>query len=247
MKLQGDFEYLQDDEQWQSFLLQLASTEWVSYIEPPPPQADGQPCSAEHVLKYLARYLTGGPISNGRIIAADQDEVTFWAREGKTPGGTSERVPITLPAIEFMRRWCLHILPKGYTKTRSFGGWHNRRRDAYLERCAILLEAIDTPLLEDAVEFQAVVDSAAADQDEVPRQACPLCGGELRLIDSREKSSWYDVLNSPFRPSWYQQFTVAAEKLASPSQHTIESAKGSTVAKATKLNARSIHLHPTPG
>ncbi len=81
LKLQDDFEYLQDDEQWQSFLLKLASTEWVSYIQPPPPQADGQPCSAEHVLKYLARYLTGGPISEGRIIAADQNEVTFWARE----------------------------------------------------------------------------------------------------------------------------------------------------------------------
>jgi len=246
LQLQGDFAYLEADEAWQSLLLKLESTEWVSYIQPPPTQADGQPCSAEHVLKYLARYLTGGPISEGRIIAADQDEVTFWAREGKTPGGDNQRVPIRLPTIEFTRRWCLHILPKGYTKTRSFGGWHNRRRDAYLERCAILLEAIDAPLLGDALEFPAVLDPPAADQDEVPREVCPLCGGELRLIDSREKPSWYDVLNSPFRPSWYQPFTVAAEKLALLSEHTIESAKGSTVAKATKFNARSIPLHPTP-
>ena len=94
------------------------------------------------------------------------------------------------------------------------------------------------------LEFNTWLDPSETEQDEEPREVCPLCGRELRLIDSREKPSWYDVLNSPFRPSWYQQFTVAAEKLASPSQHTIESAKGSTVAKATKFNARSIPLHP---
>jgi len=247
LQLQGDFEYLEDDEQWQSFLLKLASTEWVSYIQPPPQQHDSQPCSADHVLKYLARYLTGGPISEGRIIAADQDEVTFWARAGKTPGGDNQLVPITLPTIEFMRRWCLHILPKGYTKTRSFGGWHNRRRDAYLERCAIMLDAIDAPLQEDACEFPVLSDSLQAEGDEVPHKACPMCGRELRLIDVREKPSWYEVMNSSSRPSWYQRLTVAAENLASPSQHRIESAKGNFVALATKFNARSIPPHPTPG
>ncbi len=56
LQLQGDFAYLEADDAWQSLLLKLESTEWVSYIQPPPTQADGQPCSAEHVLKYLARY-----------------------------------------------------------------------------------------------------------------------------------------------------------------------------------------------
>jgi hypothetical protein len=195
-------------------------------------------------LKYLARYLTGGPISEGRIIAADKDEVTFWAREGKTPGGDNQLVPITLPTIEFTRRWCLHILPKGYTKTRSFGGWHNRRRDPYLERCAILLEAIDAPLPEDALEFNVWLDPSAGEQDEVPREVCPLCGCALRLIDAREQPSWYDVMNSPSRPSWYKRRTVAAENLASPSQHRIESARGSTVAKATKLNPQGAAPSP---
>lgn len=83
------------------------------------------------------------------------------------PGGDHHRVPITLATLEFMRRWCLHIWPKGYTKTRSFGGWHNRRRDAYLERCAIQLEAIDAPLPEDAFEFPASLNTYAAE----PRQS----------------------------------------------------------------------------
>ena len=246
LKLQGDFADLQADAAWQSFTSELESVEWVSFIQPPPPQADGQPCSAEHVLKYLARYLTGGPISDSRIIAADRDEVTFWAREGKTPGGDNQTVPITLSTIEFMRRWCLHILPKGYTKTRSFGGWHNRRREAYLERSAIMLDAINAPLSEDALEFPVSPDSLET-VEELPHEACPLCGGELRLIAFREKPSWYDVMNSPSRPSWYQRPTVAAEKLASHPPRRIESAKGSFVAKATKFNARSIPLHPAPG
>ena len=145
-----------------------------------------------------------------------------------------------------MRRWCLHILPKGYTKTRSFGGWHNRRREAYLERSAIMFDAIKAPLSEDALEFPVSPDSLET-IEELPHEACPLCGGELRLIAFREKPSWYDVMNSPSRPSWYQRPTVAAEKIASHPTRRIESAEGNFVAKATKFNARSIPLHPAPG
>ena len=76
----------------------------------------------EHVLKYLARYLTGGPISDRRLISHENDEVTFWARTGTTTGGDHRREPLTLPRPEFVRRWSLHILPKNYTKTRRFGG-----------------------------------------------------------------------------------------------------------------------------
>ena len=116
-------------------------TEWVSFIQPPPRDTRGAACRPGQVIKYLARYLTGGPISNTRIIVADEAQVTFWAREGKTPGGDTHSIEVTLPIEEFTRRWSLHILPKGYTKTRRFGGWSNTRRDRYLERCAILLEA----------------------------------------------------------------------------------------------------------
>ena len=188
-------------------------------------------------MKYLARYLTGGPISEGRIIAADQDEVTFWARDGKTPGGDNQRVPITLPTIEFMRRWCLNILPKGYNKTRCFGGWHNRRRDAYLERCAIMLDA---PLPENALEFNVMLDTSSVEQDEVSHEDCPVCGCELRLIEVRDKPSWNDVMNSPSRPTWYMFRLYFAENLASTPRHPIESAKGNSVVKATKFNARSM-------
>ena len=95
----------------------------------------------QHVVRYLTRYLTGGPISDHRILAADEREVTFLAREGKAVGGESLQVPQTLKTLEFVRRWCLHIQPDQLTKTRYFGGWSNTRQDSYLEQCAKAIDA----------------------------------------------------------------------------------------------------------
>jgi hypothetical protein len=244
LNLQAQFEYLQDDDAWESLLSQLKSTEWVSYIEPPPQRSDGVECSAEQVLKYLARYLTGGPISDRRIIAADHNEVVFWAREGKTTGGDDRRVPIRLSALEFTRRWCLHILPAGYTKTRRFGGWANRRRSTYLERCGILLESADAPLSADAIEFDPNV--FLKDEPDESTPLCPACGNRLRLIAEQAKPSWFEIMNSTFRPVWYRP--GPRQDLASVPGRPIEFAKGRLLLeKLTKFNAQSIPLHPTPG
>ena len=122
LKLTGEFDSLREKLAWRVFIGKLKATEWVSYIQPPPQQANNEPSSAESVMKYLARYLTGGPISDHRLISADARSVTFWAREGTTTGGDSKQIPVTLSRLEFTRRWCLHILPDGFTKSRTFGG-----------------------------------------------------------------------------------------------------------------------------
>ncbi len=89
---------------------------------------------AEHVLKYLARYITGGPIANSRLIANEAGQVSFWARStDKSKKG--ERVNVSYSGVEFVRRWSLHILPKGFTRSRFFGGWSNTRRKAYSRAC----------------------------------------------------------------------------------------------------------------
>ena len=176
---------------------ELQSANWVSYIEPPPREGPGP----QSVLKYLARYLTGGPISESRIVAADEQEVTFLAREGTTPGGESKQIPLTLPTPEFTRRWSLHVLPKGYTKTRRYGGWSNPRRDEYLERCAKQLDLIEAHLSPDAGEFGPF--DKPADQAESVCASCPKCGGQMILQTARDKPSWYEIMNSPARPRWY--------------------------------------------
>ena len=64
------------------------------------------------MLKYLARYMTGGPISDRRIIRDENDRVTFWARSKDKAAGNPSR-PFPLPGKEFVRRWSMHILAQG--------------------------------------------------------------------------------------------------------------------------------------
>lgn len=210
LRLSGKFADLQCDDRWQEFLAELEAVDWVSYIQPPP-TAD---CRAEQVVKYLSRYLTGGPISDARIISANEREVTFMARAGKKSGGESQQIPITLPIGEFVSRWSLHVLPKGYTKTRRFGGWSNTRRDAYLERCSILLEAASDDLPAAAVDF----DPLAFEQDAEPI-CCPGCGSEMILQREVLQPSWPDVMASTDRPWWYHPWSHRKSLPPNPSKH----------------------------
>ena len=93
------------------------------------------------------------------------------------------------------------MLPKGYTKTRRFGGWSNPRRDAYLEQCVRQLDLIDAFLSAEACEFGPFVE--AADELEGASELCPACGGKMILQSKREKPSWHEVMTSARRPSWY--------------------------------------------
>ncbi len=63
-----EFTNLQNDAAWEAFCESLESVDWVSFIQPPP----SEDASADQVVRYLTRYLTGGPISDRRIMAADR-------------------------------------------------------------------------------------------------------------------------------------------------------------------------------
>lgn len=197
LKLTGEFASLTDAESWDGLIKQLESTEWVAYIQPPP-HAD---CKPEHVVRYLGRYLTGGPISDRRLISADDKAVVFWAREGTKTGGTRKQVQVKLTPVEFVRRWCLHILPKRYVKTRRFGGWSNKHRAQYLNRCEQLLNAQNNtsqanldPLDRDMLEDTAANSSPC----------CPQCGQAMQLLESSFKPSWSTMRSRGLWPEWYQ-------------------------------------------
>ncbi len=134
---------------------------------------------------------------------------------------------------------------------RACGGWHNRRREVYLERCAILLENTDVPLPKDAFEIGNLInlwEAKASLAQEPAERPCPACGGPQWLIEDREKPSWRDIMSSPERPPWYTPKPWgSARLLATTDANRIESAKETTVAEATKFNARSVPLHPAPG
>jgi hypothetical protein len=211
LKLGGRFEHLQQAEAWDSFLAELEAISWVSFIQPPPKTGkDRVAQTADNVLKYLARYLSGGPIADSRIVSSDDQSVTFLARAGDVSGGDAKQVPIRLSQLEFTRRWCLHILPSGYTRTRRFGGWSNTRRKAYLTRFEVLLKKSDVlspPATDSALpdESQATFPSPE-NTDASDHGTCPTCGAALIPHSESRKPSWRSVMSSPDRPHWYQRF-----------------------------------------
>ena len=152
----------------------------------------------------MARYLTGGPISDTRIVSADERQVTFLAREGKITGGQREQVPITMSTVEFTRRWSMHILPKGFTKSRCFGGWSNCRKGGYIQRCAMLLEDSTLPLSPEALKFDpAVFEQSRTSEADRKHPQCPQCGAAMSQTSATAKRSWHVIMNSSNRPNWY--------------------------------------------
>ena len=201
LKLEGKFAALQDAEAWQAFCERLRSVDWVSSIHPPPSASS----SVDNVVRYLTRYLTGGPISDRRIVSTDDDRVTFLARAGTRTGGDREQTEVTLSQSEFIRRWCLHIQPEQLTKTRYFGGWSNTRRGEYMARCRADLEPTLPPedVLGVACEEVDSLEGEVAD-DGGPR--CPACQAlSLRCIGERAKPRWAELLHHrhPDCPGWY--------------------------------------------
>jgi hypothetical protein len=204
LRLEGEFADLKEDAAWDSFTAKLASTDWVSYIQPPPCESS----EPNHVVRYLTRYLTGGPISDARITAADENSVTFMAREGKTPGGEEIQVPVTLPTVEFVRRWCLHIQSDQLTKTRYYGGWSNTKKENYLDRCVRQTEAAGVAIADDADEFPPSPsnDFCGERADERDLLTCPRCEQPLlRLVNEWAKPSWKELFwrESETCPGWY--------------------------------------------
>ena len=146
---------------------------------------------------YLTRYLTGGPISDHRILSADEQSVTFMAREGKRVGGERKQVPITLSICEFMKRWCLHILPEQLTRTRYFGGWSNNRSVKYMARCEEILRQLGRIKTDDDVEELAGDNGLGLPEtsEDEAGLSCPHCGSTaLELLSDTPKPSWREVL-----------------------------------------------------
>ena len=143
-----------------------AQIEWVVHIKPP----FGGP---QRVLKYLARYTHRVAISNRRLRAFENGRVSF---EWKDYAHHSRTKTMTLDAVEFMRRFLLHVLPTGLVRIRQFGFLANRVRKEKLGLCRTLLSAHTPSAPTDAPD---VVSYKFDDP-----QRCPICQvGLLMLIE----------------------------------------------------------------
>jgi Putative transposase/Transposase zinc-binding domain len=140
---------------------------WVVYAKPP----FGGP---DQVLKYLARYTHRVAISNRRLLSMEDGRVSF---EWKDYADGNKTKIMTLDAVEFIRRFLLHILPAGFVRIRQFGFLANRARRKKLALCRTLLTALNAPQ-NDA----AVANRAGKPQERCPKP-CPVCkSGHMILI-----------------------------------------------------------------
>ena len=95
----------------------------------------------------------------------------------------------------------MHILPKGFVKSRCFGGFSCRQRQTYLGRCRTLLGAERTA--------PASAETAAAREESEPTRRCPRCQTPMTRISEGQRVSWRKVLNGPHCPAWYDPFNHA--------------------------------------
>jgi hypothetical protein len=162
----GQLAALADPARFQTWLRTLKKSDWVVYAKPP----FGGP---EHVLKYLARYTHRVAISHGRLVSLEQGQVRFRWRDSKDNNRTKT---MTLDAIEFIRRFLLHILPSGFVKIRHFGFLANRNRSVRLDLCRRHLEA--------PVPADAPTGLLTDQQKRAAERRCPVCQtGTLHIVE----------------------------------------------------------------
>jgi hypothetical protein len=164
-------------------LAELRRADWVVYAKRP----FGGP---EQVLAYLGRYTHRVAISNSRLLALAEGQVTFRWRDYRHHNKAKR---MTLTADEFIRRFLLHALPDGFHRIRHYGLLANRHRGAKLALCRQIL-AIPPP---------NTASTSSTDYRERYRELtgrsleiCPCCGGRMQPIGPLPRSS------SRSMPTW---------------------------------------------
>ena len=167
LSFHGQLIDLEQPDAFTALLRNARRHDWVVYAKPP----FGGP---DQVLKYLARYTHRVAISNRRILSIDDGKVSFsW----KDYANGNARREMALDASEFIRRFLLHTLPKGFVRIRHYGFLANRVRKAKLELCRQL---IGTPPPDSGSDH----DKANPDSQDARPDQCPACD-EGRLIRTR--------------------------------------------------------------
>jgi hypothetical protein len=158
----GELEALHDPDAFTRHLAPLRQTDWVVYAKPP---FGG----AQQALEYLGRYTHRVAISNQRLLAMDDDHVTFQWKDYRQPHHPKR---MTLSVEEFIRRFLLHALPDGFQRIRHYGLLANCRRQSGLARCRQLLAAPAADLLphpKDHADLYEVLTRQSLSR-------CPRCG-----------------------------------------------------------------------
>src|SRR3974390_2042271 len=163
----GNHTHLADAQSFTAYLAPLRKTEWIVYSKRP----FGGP---EAVLAYLSRYTHRVAIANSRLIAFDQQSVTFKWKDYRIEGHDRHK-QMTLATDEFIRRFLIHVLPKGLHCIRHYGPFAKNACADNIARARELLAATKP-------EGQPI--AAAVDPN---KPSCPCCGGRMIIIEVFER------------------------------------------------------------
>jgi hypothetical protein len=177
----GDQIELTDRSAFRRYLAPLGKKNWVVYAKPPF-------AGPEAVLAYLSRYTHRVAISNRRLISFGETGVTFRYKDYRRDGAERQRI-MTLAADEFIRRFLLHVLPKGFHRIRHYGLLASAGRHANVARARKLL----------AAPAPSETEELAPEPD--PRPPCPCCGGRMVVIEILRRSAQPRAPPFPFQPS----------------------------------------------
>jgi len=182
LQFHGNLLSLAEPRAFAAWLRLLFRHDWVVYSKRPF-------AGPEHALRYLGGYTHRVAISNSRLVALAEDNVTFRWRD--SAHGNQQRL-MTLPVDEFLRRFLLHLLPRGFVRIRNFGFLANRQRATLLPLCFRLLQS-------SAENLQPAVAPLADRPHPSALWYCPLCGGTMHVVE-RLSAAQLLLLRSPPNP-----------------------------------------------
>ena len=162
LEFHGQLQRLSQASEFARLLRSAAKDNWVVYAKRPF-------AGPQQVLKYLSGYTHRVAISNRRLLCADNQTVTF---SYKDYADDARRKTMTLEVPEFVRRFCLHLLPERFVKIRHYGLLGNRQRHQRLQRARSLL-GVAAPAMPGTPAEPAPKNAPALESS--PRACCPFC------------------------------------------------------------------------
>jgi hypothetical protein len=184
LKFHGDHASLADTVAFTAFLAPLRKAEWVVYAKPP----FGGP---EAVLAYLSRYTHRVAMSNRRLVSIGEAGVTFKWKDYRIDGPGRYKT-MTLPTAEFIRRFLMHVLPKGLHRIRHYGLFANGNRAADIARARELLAMPAPPKPDDP-------KAAETEEPRVHPHPCPCCGARMIVIETFARGCQPSYRPTPIR------------------------------------------------
>jgi hypothetical protein len=172
LRFHGRLAALARPRRFDRLLAETVRTEWVVYAKPPWG-------GAATVLKYLARYTHRAAVSNRRLVSLADGQVSFRWKDYAHGG---RRRTMTLAAVEFVRRFLMHVLPAGFVRVRHYGLLADRRRREKLARCRELLGTAVTPPADTAPTDPDPVTPPGHEVAVTPTRVCPRCGAGRMVV-----------------------------------------------------------------